>query len=186
MVLTEMKERNDSENERAEQVYALYGHEAYMVAYGILKSPEDAEEIVNDVLFFCLRSSELPRDINQWRGYVFKVVKHRAIDRYRRRNIISKHRHALPIDAIALPDLGQDTERHVLTEEWEESVRNEVSQLPPKYRSAIQEYYLSNQDQSYDQAARRLGVPVPSLRSRLHRGKNKLRENPGIQELAQK
>ena len=58
-------------------------------------------------------------------------------------------------------------------EEWIEVVHEELARLPEKLRTPLVLCCL--EELSYDQAARQLGVNEPTLRGRLHRGRQRLK-----------
>jgi hypothetical protein len=58
-------------------------------------------------------------------------------------------------------------------EDWS-AIHDEVGRLPEKYRAPVILCYLEGQ--SYDEAARRIGCPVGTIRVRLSRARDKLRD----------
>ena len=68
-----------------EQVYLQYIKPVYIVAYGILKSREDAEDVAHDVFltFFGKNESEQIKDI---KNYLLKMAHNKSINYLRKRD----------------------------------------------------------------------------------------------------
>jgi RNA polymerase sigma-70 factor (ECF subfamily) len=97
---------------------------------------------------------------------MFTIVRHKAIDMLRRRDIRERHvafgtgrdePPAPPVDATAALQAAEML--HALT---------------PKYRDALVMTKLEGR--SLDEAARRAGVSVTAMKSRVHRGIKQVRE----------
>lgn len=64
---------------------AKYGTYCYAIAYGILKSPDDTEECLNDILFHCWCT--IPQSPpNNLKAYLGAISRNKAIDYYRKRH----------------------------------------------------------------------------------------------------
>jgi RNA polymerase sigma-70 factor (ECF subfamily) len=71
---------------------------------------------------------------------------------------------------------GTDPEGAVFERpELSEAIRRALDKLPEEFRSAV--VLVDIEDQSYAEAARVLGVPVGTVRSRLFRGRRLLQED---------
>jgi uncharacterized protein (TIGR03067 family) len=71
---------------------------------------------------------------------------------------------------MAEPEPGSELER----EELRRMVHEEIDRLPERYRQVV--ILCELQGESYESAAMRIGVPVGTVRSRLSRGRERLRD----------
>ena len=97
------------------------------------------------------------------------VFKH--CDRIRRRKTVSTTQLA---EARSVASSDGNPEASAEASELEAEVRSAVSSLPPSMRLAITLFYIS--DYSQREICEFLGIPVTTLKSRLHRGRRHLRE----------
>ena len=97
------------------------------------------------------------------------VFKH--CDRIRRRKTVSTTQLA---EARSVASSDGNPEASAEASELEAEVRSAVSSLPPSMRLAITLFYIS--DYSQREICEFLGIPVTTLKSRLHRGLRHLRE----------
>ncbi|HEU5139139.1 MAG TPA: sigma-70 family RNA polymerase sigma factor, partial [Bacillales bacterium] len=62
----------------------------------------------------------------------------------------------------------------VVSLELQETIQKEIMQLPPKYRSAIIMKYI--EDLSLKEIGEVLNIPVATVKTRIHRGREALRK----------
>jgi len=152
--------------------------------YGYLRRYVGDDELAADVfqntflaVFTKLNQYEPGRPVRPW---LYTVATHQAIDALRRRHRRRDTRASDPTDATGRPllellasdEVGPDERAE--TEETREAVRVAVDALPDLLRGVVLLCYfqgLSNQD-----AADILGVPVGTVKSRLHTAVAKLAE----------
>jgi RNA polymerase sigma factor (sigma-70 family) len=115
-----------------------------------------AEEVVQDAFLGLLRRDDAVRDPA---GYLHRSVINGAVDRVRRRR--------------RFRSLPQRRSREVIGPEIDE-VWPVVAQLPPHQRAIVALRFYD--DQSYEQIAETLGIPIGSVKSGLHRALSKLKE----------
>ncbi len=155
------------------EITALYGRLIYSVAYGILRSEEDAEECENEV-YMRAWSGIPPARPQSLSAYLCKMARCAALDRYRHDHA-AKRGEALPID------------------ELENCIRSDSSaedRLSERELTALLNRFLKSQDyntrviflrrfwfsDSISEIARRLHVSESMVKSRISRTMKKLRE----------
>jgi len=161
-VLIERARRGD--REAFAQLYRRHQASVYRFARGMTGSPSVAEDVVQDVFLALMR--DLDRyDVGRGslRTYLFGIA--RNVSRYRTRSV----RRLLslgPADEWAAPadPVGDLTATEELSH-----LRRCLGSLPVRYREVIVLCHLHEMD--YAQAALVLGVPIGTVRSRLHRGR---------------
>jgi RNA polymerase sigma-70 factor (ECF subfamily) len=131
----------------------------------------DVDDVVQDVFLRMHKSVGALRDEERFGPWVYRVARS-AIAEHRR----ARARHpvaegAAPEEAIAPPDEPEDgaVAREVAT-----YVAPFITLLPSPYREALTLTELEGLTQK--EAARMLGVSVPAMKSRVQRGRERLRE----------
>lgn len=76
---------HDDREAAIQKIHSCYGKYLLLVANGILRNEQDAEECVNDVLMR-LWTSELPNEIRNLKAYLAKMVRNQAIMYLRKRS----------------------------------------------------------------------------------------------------
>jgi RNA polymerase sigma-70 factor (ECF subfamily) len=100
------------------------------------------------------------------RAWLLAVARRIAVDRWRSRQARPPETPDTPLQFIGLPDHADATVAAIL-------VREAVADLSPKYRAAITEVFLH--DRTTQDTASHLGIPVGTVKSRLHAAMRTLR-----------
>lgn len=162
------------------ELIRAYQDTVYSLALRMLKVPEDAEELAQDVFVSAHRHLGKIVSEDHLLFWLRRTVCHRAIDRLRRRP-----RHPpVPLDSaeeLPQPDSGRDPllERHL---------RELVLQLPPTARAVVLLRYQEDLDPP--DIANVLGMPLNTVKSHLKRSLASLRlgcgesGNPSAQEVS--
>lgn len=128
----------------------------------------DAEEAVQDALVSIYRTIDRVDVTKRFSTYIFTAVKNASISALRSR----KQEYPLFEDDAVEDDMALYDA--LFREEAAQSVRGAVAGLPPHQRSAVELYYFG--DLPYDAIAKRLGIPVNTVRTHLRRAKQALKE----------
>ena len=129
-------------------------------------TPHDAEEALSDVFVTLWRSAGRVEPGHE-RGYIAAIARSRALDALRARKA------ALPLneDVLVLDAPGLD---EILTErELRERTRRAVDSMPEPDREIFRRRYY--RCQSMDEIARALDMNVNTVKTRLRRGRERLR-----------
>lgn len=157
---------------------------AYRVAYHLSGTQEGAENLVQEAALRAFRGfSGFQRGTN-FKAWFLKVLKNVFWELGRRQK--SKPQTCcledapdlfLFLNAEAHPHLAesQDPAESVLGRLSGEQVSLAIAALPLDYREVSARYFL--EDLSYAEIAEELGVPVGTVRSRLHRGRKLLQRS---------
>lgn len=146
----------------------------YRVARRVSQSSAEAEDLVQDVVYRAYRSFSRFRRGTNCKAWLFKILlnvrlSRDAAARQGRTNVI-------PL-AAAYPqrrDDAADPERLVSARIELERVRKALDSLPEEYRVAL--LLCDVEGLSYQHAARVMGCPVGTVRSRLARARALLRQ----------
>ncbi|MFZ0498141.1 MAG: sigma-70 family RNA polymerase sigma factor [Steroidobacteraceae bacterium] len=137
----------------------------YTLALRMLKVPEDAEELAQDVFVSAHRHLGKISCAAHLLFWLRRTVCHRAIDRLRRRPLHP----ALPLDTVAEVSVS-DTQRDPILER---RLRDLVSRLPPMARAVVLLKYQEDLDPS--EIAMTLDMPLNTVKSHLKRSLASLR-----------
>lgn len=155
------------------RLYARYAHSLRQVATALLRSRTEAEDLLHDV--FCeawLKAGEFDPARGSVRKWLLLRLRSRAIDRLG--SAYHRHRRAAqPLQAASASLTSDDSAAmHMLTS----LVRRSVLRLPLLQRRVVQLTYTDGM--TLTEIADELGVPVGTVKSRLHRGLLQLRGEP--------
>jgi RNA polymerase sigma-70 factor (ECF subfamily) len=151
-----------------EEVARDHGRFLYNVAYRLAGNDADAQDLVQETLLRVRRGLETyqPGSLPAW---LSRIVTNVFLDEVRRRR-------RRPVDP-----LGDDAERVLpasaaadeASENFSDDVQQALTALPDEFRTAV--VLCDVVGMSYDEIAAAQGVPVGTVRSRIHRGRRMLR-----------
>jgi RNA polymerase sigma-70 factor (ECF subfamily) len=151
-----------------EEVARDHGRFLYNVAYRLAGNDADAQDLVQETLLRVRRGLEsyTPGSLQGW---LSRIVTNVFLDEVRRRR--RRPTDALPDepDRVLPPSAAADEASEDLSDE----VQAALSALPDEFRTAV--VLCDVVGMSYDEIAAVQGVPVGTVRSRIHRGRRLLR-----------
>lgn len=140
------------------RIIETYSRMLLNLAYSRLDSREDAEDCVQEVFLKLMERSPVFRDPDHEKAWLIRVTLNTAANL--RRSTAGRF---LPLEELPEQSVSQ-----------EPSLLFAVRQLPDKYASVIHLHYYEGY--SMKEIARLLRLPVPTVGTRLARGRSKLRE----------
>lgn len=152
-------------------LYDRHGRMVYGLSLKILKNPQEAEDLTQEIFLALWKNAERNPDCRHCVSYLVTMTRSRSIDKIRKRGRQLKllerwgrsertHESAIPLD-------------HVLTGERSEQVRDALTQLPEPQRAVIEMAY--NQGLSQVEIAQQLQLPLGTVKTRTRQGLIKLR-----------
>jgi len=160
------------------QLVDLYKDKIFHLAYRMTGSRQEAEDIVQET--FMRVYANLDKYDSRWKfsTWIFRIGNNLCIDRLRKRrptwSLDAENPDADGVDGYAmLPTNDASPEDRMVLSEMQKNVRDAIAQLPDKYRSVVVLRYL--QDLSLNEIADILELPVSTVKTRLHRGRESLR-----------
>ncbi|MCH8255302.1 MAG: sigma-70 family RNA polymerase sigma factor [Gemmatimonadetes bacterium] len=156
---------------------------AYRTAYHLTRNEADAEELVQEAALLAFKGFGRFRPGTNFKAWFFTILRNRFISTYRK-----KQREIKTVELEDAPELYMYTKsmesglsaqtsepaKYVIEQLDAEQVATALSELPMEFREAATLYFT--QDMSYHDIAEVLGVPVGTVRSRLHRGRKLLQK----------
>lgn len=152
-------------------VVSRYSDVIYTMAYRLTGNDEEARDLAQDVLLRLHRSLDRYREGN-FEGWLYRTTVNAFRDRLRKRKRLRED--ALPESIPRRLASSQNVEQIVAQSELRDVVQEALMQIPADYREVI--VLRDLQGRSYEQIAEHVGIPAGTVRSRIHRGREALRE----------
>ncbi len=148
-----------------EEVVDAHSRLAFRVAYAVLRNHEDAEDAVQETFLRVYKARD--KDVQDWAAWVARIAYRVAIDHVRSR----KH---VDMEEIDVAD-GRESHLEVLSREQQVAkLRRLIDTLPEDLRHALMLSEL--QELNSRQVAEALGIPDGTVRTRLMKARQMLRE----------
>jgi RNA polymerase sigma-70 factor (ECF subfamily) len=138
-----------------------------------LPSAADVDDVMQEVLLKVLRGLPALADDAHLAPWMVQVARNAVADFYRRRSRTSEVSLPQPGAVEARVDVEGEEEREGLERMLAAYVRHLAEELPEPYREAIRLTELEGRTQR--EAAALLGVPTSTMKSRVQRGRERLR-----------
>lgn len=152
-----------------EELYARYGPAVYGFLMARLGDALLAEEVLQDVMLSAWRAAGQFRGESKVLTWLLSIARNRAIN--------ARRRHRLPqiplSDAYETPGTDTGPFERVLRSSERQLVRATLEQLSPQQREVLVLVFFHQLTEN--EVADVLGIPVGTVKSRLHRGKEMLR-----------
>lgn len=159
-----------------ELVYRQYATRIYAVAFRMLGSPADAEDVTQEVLLQVVRRLDTFRGESSLHTWLYRVTVN-AVFALRRKRAGGRER--LTAVEEGRPAAGRSRpapppEAELLGGELRERLDRAIRRLPEMYRNV---FILADVEQLPNaEIGRMLGLSLPAVKSRLHRGRLLLRD----------
>jgi RNA polymerase sigma-70 factor (ECF subfamily) len=154
--------------------------DVFHLALRYLRQREDAEDVVQEAFVRAYRALAQYDPTRPFGAWMHAITARLCIDFHRRRRVktvsLTRPEEGSSSEEreweIADPAEGPETQ----TERANEAARLEalIDRLPPDYRLAI--LLRHSQDLSYEEIAEATGAPIGTVKARIHRARNLLRE----------
>lgn len=152
-----------------EEIARDHGRFLYNVAYRLAGNDADAQDLVQEALVRVRRGLEtyVPGSLEGW---LARIVTNVFLDEVRRR----QRRRTVPLpeqpDLVLPPNPAADVHRDGFSDDVQRALRD----LPEEFRVVV--VLCDVVGLGYDEIAQSTGVPIGTVRSRIHRGRRLLRE----------
>ncbi len=169
----EVKKQEDFEEEIIPHLDALYNF-----ALRLTSDPNDAEDLVQDTIVKAFRFFSSYEKGTNAKAWLFRILKNSYINNYRKQ---SKQPNQVDYDEVATfyetiraerTDTS-DLEDRMFRELIDDDISNALEELPEDFRTVV--LLCDVEGFTYEEIANMLDVPIGTIRSRLHRGRNLLK-----------
>ncbi len=157
-----------------EELVRLYEKRVLALTQRMCKNPEDAAEAAQEAFFAAWRGLKNFRGDSSFSTWIYRLASNACVDLLRREGkrqaAVSLDDEELNLDLSSpLPSPQEEAERQELRERIEAGLQA----LPPEYRAAL--VLREIQQLRYDEIGQALGVDIGTVKSRINRGRKKLR-----------
>jgi RNA polymerase sigma-70 factor (ECF subfamily) len=153
-----------------------YQDRLYNTVYRLVENPDDALDVVQDAFLNAYQSLDGFKGDSLFFTWLYRIAVNTAISHKRKQRVllsIDGDRNGAsslqPLDDSAYSRPGEALERA----EQEQRIQHALSRLSPEHRAVL--ILKDMEGQKYEAMADILGVPVGTIRSRLHRARAELR-----------
>jgi RNA polymerase sigma-70 factor (ECF subfamily) len=136
-------------------------------ALALTRDPAAADDLVQDTLERAIRKRHLWKRRGSLRGWLYRILYHVFLNQSARRR---RRAREVDLDAAPEPVAPGSAESGLVRRD----IVSAMHDLPAEQRAAIA--LTAVEGLSYDEAAAALDIPVGTLRSRLSRGRERLRK----------
>ncbi len=179
-----------------EEIVNRYKDKAMTLAMRILKNSEDAEDALQEAFIKTFRAiaDKQFEERAKFSTYFYRIVYNTAIDFYKKHK--AKTFNLINIDSTRTNDDGEvtdiaafemnidrdkyymsgnyETDRSTLDNDMQDMVNKYLEEIPEKYSTILTLFYIN--DLSHDEIAETLKLPLGTVKNRIFRAKDKLKE----------
>jgi len=151
-----------------------YNTKVYSLAYRLLNSVEDAEDVAQDTFSQAFKGLGSFRGTSKFYTWLFRITYNLAISQRRKRKpALSLNSQTDSQGEITLPSDDASPMKNMEDEEGKSLMDKALGMLSLDHRAGL--VLKEIEGFSYEEIALSLGVPVGTVRSRLHRARLELR-----------
>ena len=179
-----------------EEIVNRYKERAMTLAMRILKNTEDAEDALQEAFIKTFRAiaDKQFEERSKFSTYFYRIVYNTALDFYKKHK--AKTFNLINIDDKRSNDEGEvtdiaafemkidkdkyhmsgiyETDRKALDNEMQELIDRYLEEIPEKYSTILTLFYIN--DLSHEEIAETLKLPLGTVKNRIFRAKDKLKE----------
>jgi RNA polymerase sigma-70 factor, ECF subfamily len=169
----DIRKQQDFEDEMLPHLDAIYNF-----ALRLTTDPNDAEDLVQDTIVKAFRFFNSYEKGTNAKAWLFRILKNSYINNYRKK---SKQPQQVDYDEVSTfyetvrseQSNTTDMEEMMYGQLLDDDVTRALEQLPEDFRTVV--LLCDVEGFTYEEIANMLDVPIGTIRSRLHRGRNLLR-----------
>lgn len=169
----EIRKQQDFNEEIIPHLDALYNF-----GLRLTSDPNDAEDLVQDTIVKAYRFFSSYEKGTNAKAWLFRILKNSYINNYRKK---SKKPQEVDYDEVATfyetiraeRTETSDLEDKMFRELIDDDISNALDEIPEDFRTVV--LLCDVEDFTYEEIANMLDVPIGTIRSRLHRGRNLLK-----------
>jgi len=157
----------------------MYKDKIYHLGYRMLGNSGEAEDVVQDTFLRVYTNLDRYDENQKFSTWIYRIATNLCIDRLRKRKPNYSLDAEMPdgegADWYSMLPSDQDTpEEETVLSETQHQIRKAIDTLPEKYKSVVILRYLH--DLSLQEIGDVLKMPVTTVKTRVHRGREFLRK----------
>lgn len=152
----------------------IYNEHVNMIKHYVLtivKNKEDAEDLTNEVFVKVYHNLNLYNPKLNFKSWLYKIATNCAIDFLRKKKTLPNFKDS---DDNKLTDNRYNPEDQMEKDQNKVTLEQAISMIKPIYRTVLRMRYY--RELSYEEIARKLSMPIGTVKAYLHRGKKALAE----------
>jgi RNA polymerase sigma-70 factor (ECF subfamily) len=151
----------------------------YNFAYRITFNEDDAKDLVQETYFKAFRFIDSFKEGTNAKAWLFRILKNSFINEFRKKNKeptkvdyqdVETYYNSDDVNEVITPDLRVEALQNMIGDE----VSNALNSLAVDFRIVI--ILCDLEGFTYEEMSKILDIPIGTVRSRLHRARNLLRE----------
>jgi RNA polymerase sigma-70 factor (ECF subfamily) len=154
-----------------DELVRQHADRVYRLAYRLSGNQHDAEDLTQETFIRVFRSVQSYQP-GTFEGWLHRITTNLFLDLVRRRARIRME--ALPEDYDRVPSEGPTPEQIYHDSRLGPDLQAALDSLPPEFRAAV--VLCDIEGLSYEEIGATLGVKLGTVRSRIHRGRQALRD----------
>ncbi len=153
------------------QLFDRYGKRLYHFSLGYLKSPQDAEEIVQEVFLKIWHNRDEMAEAGSFESYLFTIARNGILNTIRKSKSEQAYLNYLKIHPTKNVLLEEELNFH----ELEKAYRSAIEQLSPKRK----EIFLLSKEQSLTNAqiAQKMNISIKTVENQMTSALSEIRKN---------
>ena len=165
------------------RLLAEHQDKLYRVAYRMAGHHEDAQDLLQDALLEAFRSFKRFQRGTYFDKWLYRIMTNTFIDRQRHRKRVGRVESLdapLPgaeegqAAAREIPDWEDEPSRRLLRETFDEPIQEALDALKPEFRMVL--ILADVEEFSYEEISEMMDTPIGTVRSRLHRARDMMRQ----------
>lgn len=161
------------------EIVDLYKDKLYHLANRMTGNRQEAEDVVQETFLRVYKNLDRYDENQKFSTWIYRIATNLCIDRLRkRRAVYSLDSESADHDGLdgysMMPSEERTPESELILTETQRLIRDAIETLPVKYKSIMILRYL--QDLSLQEISDVLDMPVTTVKTRVHRGREFLRK----------
>ncbi|MBU8920388.1 MAG: sigma-70 family RNA polymerase sigma factor [Bacteroidales bacterium] len=162
-----------------EELLVKYRGPVFSICMRMVKNPMDAEDLAQDVFIRTFNVLDRYNPSYPFSSWLYRITSNLCIDFIRRRKsgVVSLDEPVSGSDGEMSRQIPADTidpDREMENREMMEVLEQAIADLPEHYRIIV---ILRHQEQlSYEEISDNLGIPLGTVKARIHRARNMIKE----------
>ena len=152
-------------------LFRRYQLPLYVYVFELVRDEQDSLDIVQDTFIAATHHIESLREDSKFGGWLFGIAHQKCVQSWRKQG---REFDGREVEPSGPPDVQEAPDDWLIRREQEEEFMKLVNTLPPPQRSVLLLHYV--EDFSLGQIGEITGVPVGTVKSRLHYAKTSLRK----------
>lgn len=163
---------------RFERDVIPYMRQLYPTALRITRNPSDAEDLVQETMAKAYRAFHQFEPGTNLRAWLHRIMANTGTSTFRKRQREPQQSLYGDIQDVPAQDgprsqVARSAEAEALERMPDSGIMRALKELPEEFRTPV--YLADVEGYGYNEIAARLGIPLGTVTSRLHRGRMKLR-----------